>query len=199
MSANVWFEEVERGLKQEILSCVKYMAFDGTIKPLEEKAVFVRDPEADLTDEMFPCISIQNITSTFNAKRYNPNPVRKGYLPETNEIILEESAKPFDLVYQIDFWSRYKEDINVMTRTWLTRHNRQFNLLVEDDGGEVRSCNCLIKESLKPSDLLSGGKRLFHSIISYTIWVELDDNYIYNKYMVADEKINTEIGVEKGD
>lgn len=200
MSANVWFEEVERGLKKEILSCVQYLSDKGKRVSIEPKAVFVRDPEADLTDEVFPCVSMQMITSIFNPKRYNPNPVRVGTSYETLEAVLEESAKPFDIVYQIDFWSRYKEDINIMTQTWLMNHGRQFNLDVTDDGGVLRSCNCLIKDNLKPSDLLSGGKRLFHSLISYTIWVELDNNYKYNKYMVAEENISAEsVSGEKGD
>ena len=54
MSANVWFEEVEKGLKEEILNTVKYLTTMGTIEPVTDKMVFVRDPEEDLREEQIP-------------------------------------------------------------------------------------------------------------------------------------------------
>ena len=172
MSANVWSEEVERGLKQEILNTVFYLTDTGIKAPLTEDMVFVRDPEEDLREEQIPCVTITPLYNRFDARRYNPNPVIMSRNDEENLLTMQDSAVPFNLFYQIDFWSRYKEDINLMTSTWLRKHFRQFNLKVVDDGGTERSSNVIMNEPLRESDLLKNQKRLFHSIISYVIWVE---------------------------
>ena len=192
MSANVWFEEVEKGLKEEILNTVKYLTTMGTIEPVTDKMVFVRDPEEDLREEQIPCVTITHIFNRFDARRYNPNPVIMGKNEEENLLSMQDSAVPFNLTYQIDFWSRYKEDINTMTRTWLMKHFRQFNLKVIDDGGVERSSNVLLNEGMKSSDLIKNQKRLFHSVISYVIWVELDDEVGYNVHMVADRVLKAD-------
>lgn len=189
MSANVWSEEVERGLKQEILNTVFYLTDTGIKAPLTEDMVFVRDPEEDLREEQIPCVTITPLYNRFDARRYNPNPVIMSRNDEENLLTMQDSAVPFNLFYQIDFWSRYKEDINLMTSTWLRKHFRQFNLKVVDDGGTERSSNAIVNESLRESDFLKNQKRLFHSIISYVIWVELDDEVGYNVHMVAEREI----------
>lgn len=192
MSANVWSEEVERGLKQEILNTVFYLTDTGIKVPLTEDMVFVRDPEEDLREEQIPCVTITPLYNRFDARRYNPNPVIMSRNDEENLLTMQDSAVPFNLFYQIDFWSRYKEDINLMTSTWLRKHFRQFNLKVVDDGGTERSSNVIVNESLRESDLLKNQKRLFHSIISYVIWVELDDEVGYNVHMVAERNLSAE-------
>lgn len=192
MSANVWSEEVERGLKQEILNTVFYLTDTGIKAPLTEDMVFVRDPEEDLREEHIPCVTITPLYNRFDARRYNPNPVIMSRNDEENLLTMQDSAVPFNLFYQIDFWSRYKEDINLMTSTWLRKHFRQFNLKVVDDGGTERSSNVIVNESLRESDLLKNQKRLFHSIISYVIWVELDDEVGYNVHMVAERNLSAE-------
>lgn len=192
MSANVWSEEVERGLKQEILNTVFYLTDTGIKAPLTEDMVFVRDPEEDLREEQIPCVTITPLYNRFDARRYNPNPVIMSRNDEENLLTMQDSAVPFNLFYQIDFWSRYKEDINLMTSTWLRNHFRQFNLKVVDDGGTERSSNVIVNESLRESDLLKNQKRLFHSIISYVIWVELDDEVGYNVHMVAERNLSAE-------
>lgn len=192
MSANVWSEEVERGLKQEILNTVFYLTDTGIKAPLTEDMVFVRDPEEDLREEQIPCVTITPLYNRFDARRYNPNPVIMSRNDEENLLTMQDSAVPFNLFYQIDFWSRYKEDINLMTSTWLRKHFRQFNLKVVDDGGTERSSNVIVNESIRESDLLKNQKRLFHSIISYVIWVELDDEVGYNVHMVAERNLSAE-------
>lgn len=185
MSANVWYEEVERGLIQEILNTVKYLDSTGSVTPITEDMVFIRDPEEDLKDEVFPCVTITQLFDIFDSRRYNPNSVVVSRDYENGTAEVQESAIPFNLTYQIDFWSRYKEDINLMTKTWLQSHFKQFNLSVVDDGGTQRSCNTLMNESLKSSNLLVNQKRLYHSIISYTIWVEMDEEISYTVNMVT--------------
>ena len=191
MSANVWFEEVNTGLLQEIHDTVRVKDAKGVlIKLNREKAIVVRKPEEDFKFETFPCISIYNLTYRHEPLRYNPAPIKVEEDIDNKVVILEDPAVSFNLDYQIDFWSKYQEDMDCMTRTWLVKHFRQFNLKVVDDGGVERTCNCLTQGSIVKSDLVLNGDRLFHSIIKLQIWVELDDETRYNKPMVVQRDID---------
>lgn len=185
MSANVWFEEVNTGLLQEIKDTVRYKNANGVLVALEDEALIIRKPEEDFKFETFPCVSIYNLSYRHEPVRYNPAPVKVGEDKENKVVVLEDPAVPFDLTYQIDFWAKYQEDMDCMTRTWLSKHFRQFNLNVVDDGGVERSCNCLTQGSIVKSDLVLNEERLFHSVIKLQIWVELDDETRYNKSMVV--------------
>lgn len=189
MSANVWFEEVNTSLLKELKDTIKIKDSNGVLVPLEDNAFVIRKPEEDFKFETFPCVSIYNLSYYHDTIRYNKEPVKVGV--EENSVVMEESAVPFNLSYQIDFWSRYQTDMDTMTRTWLFSHFRQFNLSVVDDGGKERSCNCLMQGSVVKSDLVENKERLFHSIIKYLIWVELDSETRYNEPIVKGVKINT--------
>lgn len=193
MSANVWFEEVDRGLLNEIRNTVKIRDMHGVLIPLEDNQLIVRKPEEDFKIEQYPCVSIYNLSEKFDPRRYNSRSVVVSRDYETKQATLEEPAVPFNLLYQIDFWAEYQEDMNFMTRQWLMKHFRQFNLDVVDDGGVKRSCNCIKNENPKKSDLILNKERLFHTIFSYYIWVELDDEIRYNKPMVTDINIKSNI------
>lgn len=191
MSANVWFEEVNIGLLHEIRDSVKIKDMNGVLVSLDDKALVVRKPEEDFKFEVFPCISIYNLSNKFDSIRYNPAPVKISEDKENKIVVLEDPAIPFVLDYQIDFWSKYQIDMDYMTRTWLNKHFHQFNLKVVDDGGTDRTCNCITNGGIVKSDLVLNGERLFHSIIKLQIWVELDEKTRYNKHMVADTSIDT--------
>ena len=190
MSANVWFEEVNIGLLEEIKNTVRVKNSKGVLKALKDEALLIRKPEEDFKLEVFPCVSIYNLSYKHDPVRYNPSPVIIEEDEKNKVIVMEASAVPFNLDYQIDFWAKYQEDMDCMTRTWLSKHFRQFNLKVVDDGGVERTCNCLIQGSVAKSDLVLNGERLFHSIIKYQIWVELDDETRYNKPMVIQRSID---------
>ena len=191
MSANVWFEEVNTGLLNEIKDTVRIKNSNGVLVALEDSALVIRKPEEDFKFEVFPCVSIYNIEYKHDPLRYNPAPVKVGKDLENKTVELEDPAVPFNLNYQIDFWSKYQTDMDCMIRTWLAKHFRQFNLKVIDDGGTERSCNCIMKGNVVKSDLLLNNERLFHSIIKLQIWVELDDETRYNKPMVIQRDIYT--------
>ena len=200
MSANVWFEEVNIGLLKELKDTIRIKDANGVLVPLENKALIIRKPEEDFKIETFPCISIYNLSYKHDPIRYNPEPVKVDSDVTNKTVTMEDSAVPFNLTYQIDFWSKYQSDMDCMTRTWLMKHFRQFNMKVIDDGGEERSCNCFTLGSITKSDLIlnkerypiSNKERLFHSIIKIQIWVELDDKTRYNKPMVIRRKIGIE-------
>lgn len=200
MSANVWFEEVNTGLISEIHTHVKIKDKHGVLVPLhydpetpEQNAIIVRKPEDDFKIEVFPCVSIYNKTYVHDPMRKDPNPTVVGWDETKTKVILEEPAVPFNLNYQLDFWTRYSEDMDTMTRTWLNRHFRQFNLDVVDDGGTPRNINCMQKGSIQKSDLTLGGERLFHSIINLQIWVVIDDEIRYTKPVVLERDIKASV------
>ena len=190
MSANVWFEEVNIGLLEEIKNTVRIKNSKGVLNALKDEALLIRKPEEDFKLEVFPCVSIYNLSYKHDPVRYNPSPVIIEEDEKNKVVVMEDPAVPFNLDYQIDFWAKYQEDMDCMTRTWLSKHFRQFNLKVVDDGGVERTCNCLIQGSVVKSDLVLNGERLFHSIIKYQIWVELDDETRYNKPMVIQRSID---------
>ena len=155
--------------------------------------MLIRKPEEDFKPEKYPCVSIYNTGDNFSSERYNPNKIKKRM--SSGIITLEDSAVPFDLTYNIDFWARYQTDMNAMTKEWLKRHFRQFNLLVIDDGGNEVYVNCLKVSNPRKSDLMSGGERLFHTIISYRIWVEIKDETQYNTNVAT--KVNIDVSQTK--
>ena len=190
MSASVWFEEVNTGLLKELKDTIRVKDANGVLVPLEEKALLIRKPEEDFKSEIFPCVSIYNLDYVYDPVRHNPEPIKVGMDINNKTTTLEDSAIPFNLTYQIDFWSKYQTDMDYMTKTWLQKHFRQFNLNVEDDGGVKRSCNCNMIGRVVKSDLVLNKERLFHTIIKYQIWVELDSETRYNKYMVVQRDIS---------
>lgn len=192
MSANVWFEEVNIGLINELRKYVYAKDRSGVLVPLPDNAFTVREPEEEFKSETFPCVSIYPLDYRHNPLRYNPNPVVVGYDKESKVVNLEDHAVSYDLGYQIDFWAKFQTDMDDMMKTWLLKHFRQFNLSVVDDGGTERSCNVLAEGSFYRSDLVQDKERLFHAFGKYRIWVEIDDETVYNKPMVDEVNLNAQ-------
>lgn len=190
MSANVWFKEVSTGLLEELFNTVKVRDESDNLVSLPRKAFTVREPEEAFKFEVFPCVSIYSLDYSHNPLRYLPFPVAVSKDEENHQVILEDHAISFDLNYQIDFWSKYQTDMDDMTLSWLKNHFRQFNLSVTDDGGVSRTCNCMVTNDIRRSDLIADKERLFHSFIKYRIWVEIDDETSYNNPMVTEVVID---------
>lgn len=161
MTSNVWFEEVNIGLINEIKKTVRIKDQDGYLMELNEKSVMVRKPEDEFKFEMFPCVSIYNKGYEFDSQRYSPAPVVVSRDIDSKTAVVEQSAIPYNLNYQIDFWSQYQEDMDTMTRTWLSSHFKNFNLSVIDDGGTPRSCNCIPNGSVKNQTLYQVVREFF--------------------------------------
>lgn len=185
MSASVWFEEVCKGLLGEIKNTVRYKNNEGNLVPLDDKSLMVRKPEEDFKFEKFPCVSVYIVDYKYDPLRYVEGVVVKSRDKVNNIAVVEDMAVPYNLTCQIDFWTRYQEDMDIMTRTWLLNHFRSFNLSVIDSGGNEKTCNCFTQERIVKSDLVLDKERLFHSILKYQIWVEIDEEICYNTSMVT--------------
>ena len=168
MSESIWFEQVDSALMKLLSQVIRV---DG--KPVK---VVIRKPDEQFNEEDYPIVSIYNLGDKFSKVRYSPEPVVAYRNPEKHFLVLEESALPYDLMYQIDFWSTLQSDMNAMTKQWKSYSKSWFNLEVVDDTGALRSCFVLSKNDFRKADLLKNGKRLFHSFGTYKIQVEIDEN-----------------------
>lgn len=191
MPASVWLEEVNKGLMKEILEHVKCVDENtGDMAPLSEDSVIIRKSEEDFKVETYPCVSIYCRGQYHSPKRFSQEYVNLFRDIEKGTVCIESPAVPYDLSYQIDFWSKYQVDMDAMLSSWLFDHFRSFNLFVVDNGGSERTCNCIVKGGVIRSDLTKGTERLLHAIMNLEIWVELDEERRYNVPMVIKHVID---------
>lgn len=173
MSESVWFEQVDTALIDYIKSVVKLPNSKGELVSVP---VTVRKPDEDFKVESYPCITIYNLYSVRDEVRYYPDPVVVSRDTEGKTLVQEMAAIPYNLYYQIDFWSRLQSQMNDMTRLWIGHNpDRSFNLSLKDMSGNSRDSFVLLTDDLKKSDLLDGKDRTFHSMMTYRVWVEIDE------------------------
>ena len=173
LSESVWFEQVDVALINYIKGIVKLPNDNGVLTPVPVK---VRKPDEDFKIEEYPCITLYNLYSTRDELRYYPDKVVVERDYEKNKLIEERGAIPYNLFYQLDFWSTKQSQMNDMTRMWLGHHpDKCFNLPVKDLSGQNRSSFVLMTDDLKKSDFLTETKRTFHSVLTYRVWVEIDE------------------------
>lgn len=189
---SVWDEEVYTGLQKELLDSVTYKNA-GEYVFLPKSRILVRKPEEEFKPEGYPCVSMYVTGKDFNAQRHTTHPIVESIDKRKATAVMRESPVTYDLSMQIDFWAKSQSHIDCMTSSWLEEHFRQFNLPVKDSDDVERTINCLrAKQSVVKSDLLSGGERLYHSIISYTMWVDLQPKKRYNASVVTKVVIDVE-------
>lgn len=183
-SESVWFEQVDTALIDYIKSIVKLKDKQGVFKSVPVK---VRKPDEDFKIEEYPSITLYNLYSTRDEVRYFPDTVVVARDEDRNKLIEEKSAIPYSLFYQIDFWSRQQSHMNDMTRLWLGYHpDKSFNLPVKDMSGNDRDSFVLMVDDLKKSDFLTENDRTFHSVLTYRIWVEIDEKIRVESDMITE-------------
>lgn len=187
-SESVWFEQVDEALIAYIQNIVKLKNSNGVLSPVPVK---IRKPDEDFKIETYPSITLYNLYSVRDEVRYYPEPVVISRDEANATLIEEQSAIPYNLYYQIDFWARLQSHMNDMTRLWLGHNpDRCFNLPVKDLSGNDRSSFVLLTDDLKKSDLLNGTDRTFHSMLTYRVWVELDEKITVEKPMVVTVEVD---------
>lgn len=182
-SESVWFEQVDTALINYIKGIVKLPNDSGILTPVPVK---IRKPDEDFKIEEYPCITLYNLYSVRDEVRYFPDTVIVDRDIPNHKLIEEKSAIPYSLFYQIDFWSRQQSQMNDMTRLWLGYHpDRCFNLPVKDLSGNNRESFVLMTDDLKKSDFLTDTQRTFHSVLTYKVWVEIDERIRTEGYLVT--------------
>lgn len=185
MSESVWHEQVCEGLCDFITHNISLNK-----SPVRCR---VRKPDEDFKKEDYPLISIYNLYNVRDDFRRAQRDVELSKNVDTRTILVEQAALPFNLFYQIDFWSQQQSQMDSMTMQWInaTQGGKDFNLPVVDNGGHSRTCYCLCKGDLGKSDLLEGTSRTFHSFITYRIYAEIDENVQKVEPLVTSLQIGT--------
>ena len=184
MSESVWFEQVDIALMRLLRMVIQ---IDG--KPVK---VVVRKPDEDFNTEDYPLVSVYNLYDRFSRERYSSEPVMVSQDFNNNFAVLEESALPYDLFYQIDFWASLQSDMNSMLKQWKSFAPFWFNLNVVDESGNPRSCFVISRNDFSKADLMKDGKRMFHSFGTYKVQVEIDECRQENVSIVSDKNVHIE-------
>lgn len=175
MSNTVWYEQVDIALIKLI-----HKVFG------EDMKVRFRG-EDDFTDNSLPYVAIQHLGETFDLFRYDSNPVR--LRDEEGYTVLEESAKPYTLHYQLTLTTDKITQMNYMSMLWNNEVTDYYNLDVVDMGGTTRSCYMRLEgRPIQQSEGLNED-RMFSSTYSYKIWVEIDESKSYTKPLVTTVEI----------
>lgn len=187
-NSSIWFEEVDTALVNLIQKVVKLKTPNGVVPC----PVVIRKPEDDFKIEQYPCISIYLLNAQIDKERLDDVYLTVDKDIDNHVIISEKGAIPYNLFYQIDFYTQYQTDINNITSQWLAFARRDFNLELVDMEGTERNTFVLQTEDLFRSDLLNGNSRIFHAVVTYRIYAELKDNNKVIRPMVTDvvNKVN---------
>lgn len=188
LSESVWFEQVDTALVNFVTSKIVLTNDSGLMYAVPTT---VRKPDEDFKVEQYPSITVYNTSSRFADERYDRESKILARDKFNNQGTLEEPALPYDLFYNIDFWAKTQTDMNEMTRQWLSKVKKYFNLTVRDMTGVLRDCFVLQRGDLTKGDFISGYERTFHSIIVYRISVELDER-VQTTVPIVTEPINVE-------
>lgn len=172
MSSSVWYEEVDTAFLHFIQ--------DKLGASIEGFTAKVRKPEEDFKVEEYPSVTIYPLYESFNHYRRDPNDnkVIVSKNAETNSMEVRSQPKPYELFYQVDFWTELKSHMNTLTRLWEGQVPRYFNLPCKDTEGNETSVLVFTQEELKHNDFLNGTKRIFHSFKSYRVSVYLNETPI---------------------
>lgn len=163
-SESVWLEQVDTALVAH---------FKGIFP---KHHIFIRKPDEDFKIEVYPCIGLYCTGYRRDSLRYFDRLKDIGEVEEDFIRVYEKSAVPYNLDYQVEFWTKTQVEMNLMTRLWLGNTPEGYiNLPVVDLSGNIRNSFMRQESSIVRSDLLRGKNRIFRTVFSYVIWVEIDE------------------------
>lgn len=177
---SVWYTEVDTALLNLL---EKSLILNGN-----SVYVFVRKAEKEFKVESYPSASIYITNSKYDINRDDPNIKEVFVSKDSSNATYEDKAIPYNLSYQIDLWSKYKSEMNELTKQFIMNIPRWFNLDVLDASGNSRSVLVRQRTSLTTRDYMSGEERIYHSTAIFNIQVELDSGVTHTKPLV--KKVN---------
>ena len=192
MNETVWYEHIDRGLKDYIGKNILLVSSSGV--PFNVP-VRIRKPDEDFKIEDYPMITISHLgISRRDEIRYSPHGAKLTKDIQRGVATIDPPAVPYTLKYQIDLWATLQRDMNAMTQQWLYKFGRDFNLPVIDSGGIERTALCVWSgDAVNLEDRLSSGDRMFHTPMTYSIWAELDTpltSTLDEVYLVKEIEVN---------
>lgn len=189
MGKSIWTREIELGLLEHIKKVFKGSEF-------EDINITLRTPEEDFKIEVYPSITLYNLYNVRDEIRYNSNMqiVNKDF--ETKNVIKSFNTIPYNLYYQIDFWTTNYLQMSELTKKWIGYHPfKYFNFDLLDTQKEIRNTIAFKIEDLINTKVIKDENRVFHSIIQYKIWGELNETPNMNVPMITDINIDIMKGV----
>lgn len=182
-SESVWIEQVDTAFIAFIQGIVKLQNADSILVPIP---VDIQKPDEDFKIEQYPCGTLYNLYDNYDPVRYDPTPVIVSRDNASHSMVVEKSALPYSLFYQLNFWSRTQTEMNEMTRLWFGNIEMgYFNLPVKDLSGNDRSCFCRQIDNVNKFEYLVDTERTLHTVVTYRIWVELDEKSQTTQPMVS--------------
>lgn len=166
MSNSVWYGEVD-------LALVKLLK-----KIFGESIQVYFNSNRDLNDKkiVYPYIKITHLGEKFAFDRYDPNRQLVSIDTDRMTAVIEDSALPYNLEYQIDLISDTNKGNNSNTLKWISNVRPFSTLKVIDNGGIERSCFMSCKQPVNLQETTKDDKVIFRHIIRATIRVEVDES-----------------------
>lgn len=180
-SESVWYEEVDRGLKQ----LVKNVLGDIPVVFTPDRKDNVDGVSNPYKRPSYPYIRIQHLGEAFDPKRYSREDVVIATDPSNREATLSKSAKPYNLNYQFEIITNKQGDSNDLTRLWNFEVIDKHNLDVLDKSGNKRNCFMTRTVATSVTEGDQYDDKIFRNIYKYKIRVELDEQIVYNVPMVT--------------
>lgn len=186
---DVWYEEVDKGFIDFIKSAVNCEYTKDTFTPIE---TIPHVGEQDLSDfNVYPLCSVQSIGERFSKDRNDNRYVSKlSNVPDINgEVATVTPSQPFYLMYQINFFAKFKSDIDHIVKCWRKSTGRAFSLPVILSDGSRYKCNTDLLDNVG-KDTIDREVRKYIRIYTYRVWVDLAGSS-------STQKVATELGFIK--
>ncbi len=174
MRADVWKGEVSKALIKFIHDNIEVID-RKTKQPVPLKAM-VRNPQEKGQKEsqiVNPCATIYHYDEKEDRFRYDWVKPIVSKDEKKGTAIIGDTAKPYSLYVQVDFWSDYQTELDLITKQWCSAFDYLGYLEVVDSSGVTRYCT-VSKTGYNTSDYNEDGERQFQRTYGYRIWVELD-------------------------
>ncbi len=178
---SIWYEECDNGWLELIPSVIDCQYEPDTYTPI--KAV-IHVPEQDLDDfREYPVCTIQVIDENFAFSRYD---TRRGKIVSVNGNTAEvkDPSQPYFLTYQLNFFAKFKEDIDHITKQWRAFTGRAFSLPITLADGSKHKCNVDALGYKNQDDIDREVRRYIRSYV-YRVWVDLEGS-TKNAHIVTD-------------
>lgn len=135
---SIWYEECDNGWLKLIPSVVKCEYEQDKFSPI---VTCIHLPEQDLDNfHVFPKCTIECTQEDFAYQRYFGDNKSIISYSGTNATV-QDPTMPYFLIYRINFYAKFKSDIDYITRQWNTFCGRAFSLPVTLSTGETYNCN----------------------------------------------------------
>lgn len=175
-SDTIWNKEIYNGFKQ-LLQKIYGEKFN----------VVICKPDEDFKIEEFPCAVLQIPTYKFSIDRWSKIDRYVAGRDENNNYVIDSTPLPFDVYLQMDFYTKFQDDIDTLQIKWLSKFGRDLMLEVETRGGKPSSVLVLPEGGAKRLDEVTGKERLFRLVQNFRVFARIDEHDNLEKIRIPDK------------